>query len=175
MFPTTRRKLLAGVSTVGVLILAGAAIAYFSSTGSGTGSATVGTSTAVTLHGSTTGSLYPGNSLTVTFTADNPNSGKVEVGTIHLASVKACVGAGSSWNGSACSNSGTEATTCESVETGATDGNTANFWMADVPVNAEVTSGNGQSITPTGTLMMNDLSSSQDACKNANLTLNLTS
>jgi hypothetical protein len=172
---STRKKILVGVSTLGVLLLAGAAIAYFTASGAGTGTATVGTSTALTLHGSTSGSLYPGASTTVTFTADNPNSGKVEVGTIHLASIKACVGAGSTWTGSACSNSGTEATGCETVETGATDGNTADFWMADVPVNAEVNSGSGQSITPTGTLMMNDLSTTQDACKNANLTLNLTS
>ena len=33
----------------------------------------------------------------------------------------------------------------------------------------------GQSVTATGTLKMNDLSSSQDSCKNANLTLNFTS
>jgi hypothetical protein len=169
-----RRNLVAVLGVAG-LALAGIAYAYFSASGSGTGTATVGTSSAVTLHGSTSGSLYPGASTTVTFTADNPSSGKVELGTIQLASVKACVGAGSSWTGSACSNSGTEATACESIETGATDTNTANFWMANVPVNAEVPSGNGQSITPTGTLKMNDLSSSQDACKNANLTLNLTS
>ena len=39
-----------------------AAIAYFTSTGSGTGTATVGSSSAVTLHGTVTGNLYPGSS-----------------------------------------------------------------------------------------------------------------
>ncbi|MFL5824136.1 MAG: hypothetical protein ACJ764_11925, partial [Solirubrobacteraceae bacterium] len=66
-------------------------------------------------------------------------------------------------------------TTCESVETGSSDGNTANFWMADVVSNQDVASGNGQSVTATGSLKMNDLSSNQDACKNANLLLNFTS
>jgi hypothetical protein len=35
--------------------------------------------------------------------------------------------------------------------------------------------GNGQSVTAQGTLKMNDLNSNQDACENANLTLNFTS
>jgi hypothetical protein len=170
-----RKKLVAGISGAGVLVLAGAAIAYFTASGSGTGSATVGTSTAMTVHGTSGSTLYPGSTSTVSFTVDNPSSGNQQLGTVHLASVKACTGSGSSWNGSACSNSGTEQTTCESVENGATDGNTANFWMADVAANQDISSGNGQSVNATGTLKMNDLNSSQDACKNANLTLNFTS
>ena len=173
--PRFTRKRLAVMSTVGVLVAAGAAFAYFSATGSGTGAATVGTSSALTLHGTSASTLYPGVSSTITFTADNPSPGKEQVGTIHLASVKACVGASSSWTGSACSNGGTEATTCESTETGSSDGNTANFWMADVVSNQDFGNGNGQTVTVTGNLKMNDLSSSQDACKNANLTLNFTS
>lgn len=170
-----RRKVLVTLGTVGTLALGGAAYAYFTASGSGTGTATVGTSSAMTLHGSSASTLYPGVSSTVSFTVDNPSSGSQQLGTIHLASIKACTGTGSSWNGSSCSNSGTEQTGCESVETGATDGGTANFWMADVAANQEIPSGNGQSVTATGTLKMNDLSSSQDSCKNANLTLNFTS
>ncbi|MFL5822063.1 MAG: hypothetical protein ACJ764_01325 [Solirubrobacteraceae bacterium] len=170
-----RKRMLVGLSTVTAIAAAGVAVAYFTTSGSGTGTGSVGTSSALTLHGSTGGAVYPGTTTTVSFTADNPSPGKQQVGTIHLASIKACVGAGSSWNGSACSNSGTEATTCESVETGSSDGNTANFWMADVVSNQDVASGNGQSVTATGSLKMNDLSSNQDACKNANLLLNFTS
>jgi hypothetical protein len=168
-----KRTLIAGAAAV--LLTAGAALAYFSTTGSGTGTATVGTSSSLTLHGTVGTTLYPGVSGTVSFTVDNPSSGHQQLGTIHLASVKACVGAGSSWNGTSCSGSGTEATTCESVETGASDTNTANFWMADVAANQDFGNGTGQTVTATGTLKMNDLSSNQDACKNANLTLNLTS
>jgi hypothetical protein len=166
-----RKKVLGTVGVIGVVALAGAAYAYFSASGSGTGTASVGTSSALTLHGSTSGSLYPGTSKTVTFTADNPGGGQERVGTIHLASVVACDQA---FSGGVCA-SGHEITTCESVETGTTDGNTANFWMPDVAANQEVAAGNGQSVTATGTVTMNDLSTSQDTCKNANLLLNFTS
>ena len=170
-----RKRRLLVLGAIGVLAVVGVAVAYFTTSGSGTGTASVGTSSALTIHGSSASTLYPGTSSTVSFTVDNPSSGHQQLGTIHLASVKACTGTGSSWNGSACSNSGTEQTTCESSETGASDTNAANFWMADVASNQDFGNGNGQSVTATGTLKMNDLSSSQDACKNANLTLNFTS
>src|SRR5436305_26690 len=119
-----RRKTVV-VGAVGALAIAGIAYAYFTATGSGTGTGSVGTSASVTLHGSTGGTVYPGTSTTVTFTADNPSSGRQQIGTIHLASVVAC---SSAFSGGACPG-GNEVTTCESVETGASDGNTANFWM----------------------------------------------
>ncbi len=170
-----RRKVWVTAAAVGTVVVAGAAYAYFSATGSGTGTGSVGTSTALTIHGTVASTLYPGVSSTVSFTADNPSSGHQQIGTIHLASIKACSGAGSSWNGTACSNSGTEVTTCESVETGASDTNTANFWMPDVVSSQDLASGSGQTVTATGSLKMNDLATSQDSCKNANLTLNFTS
>lgn len=170
----TKKRTLA-VSGLLLLLLAGGAVAYFSTNGSGTGTAAVGTSSTLTIHGSSASTLYPGTSSAVSFTIDNPSSGHQQLGTVHLASVKACVGAGSSWNGSSCTNSGSEATACESVETGASDTNSANFWMADVAANQDFGNGNGQAVTATGTLKMNDLSSNQDSCKNANLTLNFTS
>ena len=169
------RKRVLTLTAALALAVAGIAYAYFSTSGSGTATGTVGTSSALTLHGTSGSTLYPGVTSTVSFTVDNPSSGHQQLGTIHLASVKACVGASSSWNGSSCSNSGTEATTCESVETGSSDGNTANFWMADVVSNQDFGNGNGQTVTAAGNLKMNDLNSSQDACKNANLTLNFTS
>jgi hypothetical protein len=162
------------VGALGALAMGGAAYAYFTATGSGTGSASVGASTALTIHGTVGSALYPGTSSTVTFTVDNPSSGHQQVGTIHLASIKACP-SGDTWSGSACTNSGTEITTCESIETGASDTNTANFWMSDVVASQDVASGNAQAITATGSLKMNDLSSSQNSCQNANLTLNFTS
>jgi hypothetical protein len=167
----TRRKLVVTMGVVGAIALSGIAYAYFTTSGSGTGTATVGTSSALTLHGLTSGSLYPGTSTAVTFTADNPSPGKQEVGTIHLASIVAC---NTAFSGGTCP-SGHEVSSCESVETGGSDTNTANFWMPDVVASQDLASGSGQSITATGTLTMNDLSSNQDACKNVNLLLNLTS
>lgn len=164
------------ILTVAVAVaLAGIAYAYFPVSGAGTAGATVGAGSPLTIHASVAGTLHPGGSAAVSFTVDNPASGHQELGTIHLASIRACVGPGSSWNGSACSNNGAEARTCESVETGASDTNTANFWMADVVSNQDFGGGSGQSVTATGTLQMNDLSTNQDACRNADLTLNFTS
>src|SRR5450755_3549745 len=64
MFRIFRKKrTLAALSVVAVLVCAGAAVAYFTSTGSGTGSASVGSSTAFTVAVSpaTGGPLYPGS------------------------------------------------------------------------------------------------------------------
>jgi hypothetical protein len=157
-----------------VVVLIGGAIAgyaYFTASGSGTGTATVGTSSAVTPHATTAGALYPGTSTTVTFTVDNPSSGHEYVSTIHLSSIVAC---DTAFVSGACP-SGHEITTCESINNGSSsNAGTNNFYMADVAANQDVASGNGQSVTATGTLTMNNLASSQDSCKNANLLLNLT-
>jgi hypothetical protein len=166
-----RRKVVATAGVVGTLVLGAVAYAYFTGSGSGTGTASVGTTSALTIHGSTTGTLYPGTSTTVTFTADNPSSANEQIGTIHLASIVACSAA---FSNGVCPN-GDEVTSCESVETGATDTNTDNFWMADVAANQDLAPGTGDSVTATGTLKMNDLSSNQNACKSANLLLNFTS
>ncbi len=47
--------------------------------------------------------------------------------------------------------------------------------MPDVVSGQDFGNGNGQSVTATGSLKMNDLASNQDSCENANLTLNFTS
>ena len=167
-----------------VLVAALAAIggwAYFSANGSGSATATVGTSSNLVLHGSTVGTLYPGSTVPISFTVDNPGGGTERLGTIYLAGVKACTGAGSSWDPSlnsgagGCSNSGTEQTSCESVDPGnASNANSSNFYLADVTENQDLTGGaSGVSATNGGTLKMNNLSSSQDSCKNANLYLQL--
>lgn len=160
-------------------VMAIAAYAYFTANGSGSATATVGTSSTVTLHGSASGTLYPGATVSVSFTVDNPSSGHQLLGTIYLASVKACTGASSVWDpalnsgNGACSNSGTEQTTCESVDAGNTsDANSSNFYMADVVENQDVAgSSSGVSVTNNGTLKLNNLNSSQDSCKNAALYL----
>jgi hypothetical protein len=162
------------IGTCALLACTGVAVAYFTTTGAGTGSATVGTSAALTIHGTMPTTLYPGTSSSVSFTADNPSSGHQQVGTIHIASIKACP-AGDTWNGAACTNAGVEIATCETVETGASSTNTANFWMPDVVSNQDLPTGNGQALVATGTLTMNDLNSSQNTCKSASLTVNFTS
>jgi hypothetical protein len=177
---TKRRITLLVVLAVAAIAAIGA-WAYFTANGSGSGTASVGTSSNLTLHGSTVGTLYPGTTASISFTVDNPSAGHQQLGTIYLAGVKACTGAGSSWDPSlnsgagGCSNSGTEQTGCESVDAGnAGDANVSNFYMADVTENQDLAgNASGVSATNGGTLKMNNLSSSQDSCKNANLYLQL--
>ncbi len=167
-----------------LLIAAIAAIggyAYFTTNSSGSAPATVGTSSNMTLHGSTVGTLYPGTTASISFTVDNPSTGHQQLGTIYLAGVKACTGAGSTWNpalnsgAGGCTASGVEQTTCESVDPGnAADANASNFYMADVVENQDIAgSSSGVTVTNGGTVKMNNLNSAQDSCKNASLYLQL--
>lgn len=149
----TKKQAFTALACVGAIAAAGAALAYFTSSGSGTGSAGVGSSSSVTLHASITGNLYPGSSSPVTFTVDNPSSGVERVGTVSLASV--------SVDGahSGCST--------------AIGGGNPDFTMAPVPVNQVFPPGEGQSVSATGTLAMNETGANQDACQGATLTLHL--
>lgn len=155
MYLLTKKRILAAFATVGALAIAVGAYAYFTASGSGTATATVGTSSAVTLKGTVTGNLYPGSSSPVALTVDNPSAGKQRVGTVSLEKITADAGHSS----------------CSVVITG---GN-PDFTMADVVVNKTFGSGNGQAITPGGTLAMNDTGVNQDACQGATLTLTLKS
>lgn len=150
---TKRRAFFALTATL-VVAVAGGAYAFFTTSGTGTGTASVGSSTAVTLHATVTGSLYPGTSSPVSFTVDNPSSGKQRVGTISLASITVD-GAHSE---------------CSTVITGGG----ADFTMPAVAVSATFASGNGQAVSPTGTLTMNETNANQDKCQGATLTLHLT-
>ncbi|HWH11107.1 MAG TPA: hypothetical protein VG165_08260 [Solirubrobacteraceae bacterium] len=145
----TKRRKIAVLSVLALLVVAGSAFAYFTTTGSGTGTATVGTSSAVTLNGTIATTLYPGTTSPVSFTVDNPSSGSQRVATIHLASVTA---------------DGTHSTCA-----------VADFTMPDVTVNQVFAHGTGETVTATGTLTMANTGISQDACQGATLTLNLTS
>jgi hypothetical protein len=136
-----------------VVAVASGAYAYFTTNGTGTGTASVGSSSAVTLHATVTGSLYPGTSSPVAFTVDNPSSGKQRVGTISLQSI----------------TPDASHSECSVVISG---GN-PDFTMAAVAANQTFGSGNGQAVTATGTLTMNETGVSQDKCQGATLTLNL--
>jgi hypothetical protein len=151
----TRKGVLIPLSVVAGLVVAGIAVAYFTSTGSGTATATVGSSSSLTLHGTVAGSLYPGVSSAVNFTVDNPSSGSQYLNTIHLESITPDAG-----------HSG-----CSTVITG---GN-PDFTMPDVTASQSFPHGNGQAVTATGTLTMHETGVNQNACQGATLTLNLTS
>lgn len=151
---TKKRPYVAG--GIATLAIVGGAIAYFTTTGSGTGTANVGTSSAVTLHGTVTGTLYPGGpGRTVNFTVDNPSPGVQRVGTIQLDSIDPDGGHSS----------------CSTTITG---GN-PDFSMPNVTANQSFPNGNGQAVTATGSLSMNDTGANQNPCQNATLTLHLSS
>jgi hypothetical protein len=150
----TQKRVFVALGCTIALAAAGIAVAYFTSSGAGTGSASVGSSSAVTLHASITGNLFPGSSSPVNFTVDNPSSGVQRVGTVSLASI--------SVDGA---HSGCSTTI---------GGGNPDFSMAAVPVNQVVAPGNGQSVSATGTLAMNETGVNQDACQGATLTLHLT-
>jgi hypothetical protein len=151
----TRKRTVIAIACVAALAVASIAYAYFTSTGSGTATAKVGTASAVTLKGTVTGNLYPGASSQVSFTVDNPSTGSQRVGTISLIGIT--VDAGHS--------------TCSTTIGGATP----DFTMPAVAVNATFGPGNGQVVTPKGTLTMNDTGVNQNACQGAELTLALAS
>jgi hypothetical protein len=171
-FHMTRRRWMVAGAFVATLAASGVAYGYFTAGGSGTGTASVGGNSALVLHATTSGSLYPGTSTPVTFTVDNPSTGTQQLGTIHLQSIVAC---STAFVSGVCAT-GNEITSCESIDSGTTaDANTGNFYMADVPSNQTFGPGNGQAVTATGTLKMNNLSTNQNACQNAYLLLKLTS
>lgn len=166
------KKSIALLATAAVVAIAAiGAYAYFTTTGAGSGTATVGTSSAVTLYGSAPTTVYPGGATSVVnFTLDNPSSGHQYVNTVFLDSITAYPTALDRTNNT------NAILGCGSVD----DGSVANaaasdFYMADVAALQDFPAGNGQTVTQTGTLVMNNLAASQDACKNAFLKLNLSS
>ena len=96
-----RTKVISGVAAGAMLIAGGGmAFAYFTSTGSGTGSATVGISTAWTVGESssilpTGGPLYPDHAIgganiqTVTYTVTNPSAGSQNLTQVVISVAKA--------------------------------------------------------------------------------------
>lgn len=142
----SRKVKVAAGAAIASLAISGAAFAYFTTTGSGTATGAVGTSTALVITGTVTDVLYPGTSSVVTFAVDNDSDGNQLVNTITLVDVVASdLGCLSAW-----------------------------FSMDNVVSNQDIDPG-GEAITATGLITMENVATNQDACKNATLTLNLTS
>ena len=135
-----------GIGVV-VLGLAGAAFAYWTQSGSGTGGGTVGTAGTLTLTGTVAPGLYPDGEVQVTLKATNGGTSAVTVGTVHL----------------------------DGVTTNNTGCLGGDFTMADVPQTAVVGANTSAAPLNPGTLKMANTSLNQDACKNASLTLALSS
>lgn len=79
----SKKRTLAVVSGLAVLVMAVGAIAYFTASGSGTGTATVGSASPIQLSSPTVSTLYPGGTdVPVTVSITNPGAGAQRVGTI---------------------------------------------------------------------------------------------
>ena len=152
-FFTKKRAVILGV--VAAMAFSAAAVAYFTTGGSGTGSATVGTSSsALITQTNTLTALYPAaGSQAVNLDIKNTGSGSQFVNAVHLDSIAADAG-----------HAG-----CDVSSSGAN----AAFTMADVPVNATLAA--GATTSKIGSLAMNDTGVSQDSCQGATLTLTFSS
>ena len=85
LVPRTRRMLAIGIVVAAIVALGGTADAIWNGSGGGTGSASSGTVTPVTLSpGTPDGQLYPGGSADVVLTVDNPNSADVHIDSLSL-------------------------------------------------------------------------------------------
>ena len=181
------------VAAIGLAIglaagLGGAAFAYFTSTGAGNGTASVGTTGAnIAVEG--TSSLVPltpgGASATITFKAYNYALYNQEITNIHVTGVQACsvpfgtvstTTYGSATAAPSCADAGALATTDSSCATGGVSTGTATwFTLPDVAVpvppgdgDLAAATGSGPSVktlTETGTASMNDLNVNQNACE----------
>jgi hypothetical protein len=153
-----RRKWVA-FGLVGVLAMGGAAYAYYSATGSGSGNTQAGTSTPMTIAATITpdaSGLVPGGvPAGVSFTVDNTAANDQRVATIHLASVTAFTDAGHTTPAAGCV--------------------TADFTVADVSENQIIPAGTTPAATNDGSLVFADSGINQDACKSAYLVLAFTS
>ena len=151
-----KSKLIVGTATV-ALVGGGVAFAYWTTGGSGTGSATTGTSVAITaVQTSTVSGMRPGDSAqALAGTFNNPNSGPVYVATV-TASIDSVV-----------KDAGAAAGTCD-----ASDYTLANATMT---VGAEVPAGNAQGSWFGATIKFNNKAAvNQDACKGATVNLRYT-
>jgi hypothetical protein len=142
-----RTKILA--LTAALVLAGGAAFAFWTAGGSGTGSATTGDVTALTVvQTSAVTGLAPGlPAQTLSGKFNNPNSGPVHIATVTASIASVTDGAGNAITG------------CDS-----SDYTLANATMT---VNADIPAGTAQGAWTGATLAFFNKASNQDACKNA--------
>lgn len=146
----TKKNKVAAVAVSAALLAAGggAAYAYWSTNGSGTGYAAASSGTQdVVLHSSFAAGIAPGETRAVTYTADNPNTSSTVVGSL-----------------------------APSVAT-SDPANCKASWFTIDATTAPVSVGPNSKGTEvgTGTLTFLDTADNQDKCKGATITVNVTS
>ena len=154
------RKKTVAIAAACLLVAAGAAYAYWTSTGAGTGSATHESYQAITVtQTSTIAGLYPGGpAVTLSGKFDNPNPGPVRVGSVTVAFTE------------------TDPTAAIDGSAGSPVCTTADYVLGgSAPVAAEVPAGSAQGSWSGLTIRMVDSGTNQDACKAATVHLTYSS
>ncbi len=146
-----RKRILVPVAAIAALAVAGIAVAYFTASGTGSGTATVGSAAGVTISNvSFDSTLYPGSSTTVRFTVDNSSSDTA----VQVDKVVA------------------DTSTYTNGISGLPDGcDPADFSFGDVSVSTSIAA--SRSTDSTGTLRFANTSANQDACQGARPVLHL--
>jgi hypothetical protein len=140
-----------GTGAVVAMAIGGLALAYWTTSGNGSGSATTGTSSSfvVTTDAATGGPLSPGGpSESVTIHVNNPSTGHQQLSTVHVTVANSN---GSAW---------TSVAGCSAADYAVTD---PTFSAQDLAA--------GATYDTSVTIAMNNLSSSQDGCKNVTVPL----
>lgn len=198
----TKKVAVVGIAAVVAVGIAGGALAFFTATGAGNGTATVGTTgNNVAVEGTSTPALVPGESTTMSFTAYNYSDFNQAISSITLSGVKACSVAFSAVATDTFAHATAAPTCSDTAATPASDATYANAvaqdtacansagtantnWFSMPVVNsftqASAAEGDlgpnasGVSLTPTGTITMNDLHANQDACQGLFLNFSFT-
>jgi hypothetical protein len=140
----TRALIVAVMALIGLVAVLGG-YAYWTTGGSGSGTASVGDDTDnLTISSTAPGALLPGGEVAVTVTVSNPNSYSVHVNDVST-----------------------------SIATGVAGCLAADFHFPTKTLNTELAAGGSASFTQN--LHMDDTAANQDACKNATLTLTYSS
>ena len=157
MHKFTKKRI--AIGALGLLAVVGVAVAYFTTTGSGSGNAKVGTSTPLEITAEAPTTLYPGTKSKVKFEVTTTSKGKQRVGTVSLTGVTA-------YPSKAKAEAEEEAI-----------GGCPSSWfnMTPVAANQEVPGETTTALTAEGEIEFENKSESQDACKNAYLVASFSS
>jgi hypothetical protein len=146
------KRALTVLGAIAVLAVAGIAVAFWTASGSGSGTGKVASSNgSLVLHGSIASGLTPGGEKTVSYSADNKNTSSLQVGTVNaVVSIDE-----------------------EHAEAGC---KASDFSVADTTEDQTIpASTSGVVLENSGTIKMSDTAENQDACQGATISLELSS
>jgi hypothetical protein len=157
MFKFTKKRVLTALSVVGILAISVAAFAYWTTSGSGSGSATAGSDAGVTVSGDPANGIYPGGSSAVTTVVTNSSSTQAQ----HVSNLHVTITIDSAHATAGC-DAADFTYKADSEASGASNPHT-------VTLNQDIAAGSHLDVD--GKVFMADTAVSQDACKGATIEL----